>query len=109
VKLDTRRITDWATSHAVFAEVFGFPDFNGLNLDAWIDCISWLDDSAAGMASVSAPPGGVVVLQLEHFDDFARRCPELLAAIVDCAAFVNWRRVAAGKPAVLALSYSRID
>jgi hypothetical protein len=107
VTLDTRRITDWESLHSVFAEVFGFPRFYGRNMNAWIDCMTRLDDPSAGMSTVSAPAGGVVVLQLDHADDFARRCPEQFTEIVDCAAFVNWRRSEAGQPAVLALSYSR--
>jgi RNAse (barnase) inhibitor barstar len=43
VKLDTRRIRDWDTFHDLFAEVFGFPGFYGRNMDAWIDCMTWLE------------------------------------------------------------------
>jgi RNAse (barnase) inhibitor barstar len=105
VKLDTRRSTDWATFHDVFAEVFGFPAFYGRNMDTWIDCMTWLEDPSAEMTKVHAPAGGVVVLQLEHVDDFARRCPEQFGAIIDCAAFVNWRKIETGEPAVLALLF----
>jgi len=107
VKLDTRRITDWATFHDVFAEDFGFPGFYGRNMDAWIDCMTYLDDPSAEMTEVHAPAERVVVLQLEHVDDFATRCPEQFEAIVDCAAFVNWRRIETGAPAVLALSFHK--
>jgi hypothetical protein len=51
------------------------------------------------------PVGHALALQLEHVDDFARRCPEQFAAIVECAALVNWRRIEQGYPAVLALSF----
>ncbi len=105
VKLDTRRIRDWETFHDVFAELFGFPDFYGRNMDAWIDCMTSLDDPGGGMSTVHAPAGGVVILQLEHVNDFARRCPEQYAATIECAAFVNWRKNEVGEPAVLALSF----
>ncbi|MGO9465350.1 MAG: barstar family protein [Isosphaeraceae bacterium] len=105
LKLDTRRITDWKSFHDVFAEVFGFPSFYGRNMDAWIDCMTWLDDASAGMTKVHAPPGGVVVLELEHVDDFVNRCPEQYDAIIDCAAFVNWRKIETGESGVLALSF----
>ena len=74
VKLDTRRITDWATFHTEFAEVFGFPAFYGRNMDAWIDCMAYLDDPSAEMTRIHAPAGGVVALQLDHVDDFATCC-----------------------------------
>ena len=32
-------------------------------------------------------------MELEDVDEFARRCPEQYAAIIECAAFVNWRKV----------------
>ena len=105
IKLDTSRITDWDTFHRVFAEVFGFPEFYGRNMNAWIDCMASLDDPGAGMTTIHAPPGGVVVLQLEGVDKFAQCCPEQYAAVIECAAFVNWRRIEKGDAAVLALSY----
>ena len=105
VTLDTRRITDWDTFHEAFTEVFGFPNFYGRNMDAWIDCMTYLDDPSAEMTTVHASPGGVVVLHLENVDAFSRRCPQQYAAIVECAAFVNWRRIERGRPAVLALSF----
>jgi len=107
VKLDTRHITDWNTLHDVFAKAFGFPDFYGRNLNAWIDCMTSLDDPSAGMTSVHAPTGEVLALQLEFVDDFARRCPEQYAAVVECAAFVNWRRIEVGEPPVLSLSFDK--
>lgn len=93
VKLDTNHITDWEIFHAVFAEAFGFPEFYGRNVNAWIDCMTYLDDPEAGMTTVHAASGSVVTLQLEDVDSFSQRCPEQYEAIVECVAFVNWRRV----------------
>ena len=107
VKLDTRRITDWATFHIVFAELFGFPNFYGRNMNAWIDCLTSLDAPDDGMTSIHAPPGGVLVLQLDHVDDFSARCPEMFAAIIEDAAFVNWRRTETGQEPVLVLSFHK--
>jgi RNAse (barnase) inhibitor barstar len=107
VKVDTCRIRDWNTFHDVFAEVLGFPDFYGRNMDAWIDCMTYVDDPTAGMSTVHATTGTVLVLQLEDVRDFAARCPELYAAIIECSAFVNWRRIEIGQDAVLALSFSK--
>ncbi|MES2463539.1 MAG: barstar family protein [Armatimonadota bacterium] len=105
VKLDTRRLQDWDTFHEVFAETFGFPNFYGRNMNAWIDCMTSLDDPSAGMSTIHVSKGSVVVLQLEDVQDFAQRCPEQYEALIDCAAFVNWRRIQTGELAVLALSY----
>jgi hypothetical protein len=105
VKLDTAQIQDRHSFHDVFAETFGFPNGYGRNMDAWIECMTCLDDPESGMSSVHAPPGGTLVLQLEEVDSFAARCPELYAAVVECSALVNWRRIENGGNAVLALSF----
>ena len=105
VRIPTARITDWDSFHRVFAEVMGFPEFYGRNMSAWIDCMTCLDDSSAEMTKIHAASGCVVVLRLDHVDELARRCPEQFAAIIDCSAFVNWRRIEAGRQAVLALSF----
>ena len=105
MKLDASRITDWDSFHDVFAEGFGFPAFYGRNMDAWIDCMTSLDDPSAELSRVHAPPGGVVVLQLEHVDNLIERYPEQYGTLIECAAFVNWRRIELGEPAVLALSF----
>jgi hypothetical protein len=107
VRIDTTKIRDWASFHDVFSETFGFPDFYGRNMDAWIDCMTSLDDPAAGMSRIHTPAGGLVTLQLDGVDGFAERCPEQYPAVVDCCAFVNWRRIESGEPAVLIPSYYR--
>jgi RNAse (barnase) inhibitor barstar len=107
VIIQTKTIRDWASFHEVFAEAFGFPDFYGRNMDAWIDCMTSLDDPEAGMTSVHAAPNSVIVIQLEDVDEFATRCTELYDAVVEASAFVNWRRLERGDPAVLALSFNK--
>ncbi|WP_454835628.1 barstar family protein [Pseudomonas lini] len=51
VQVDANLITDWQTFHSVFAQKFGFPGFYGRNMDAWVDCLSYLDDPSAEMSS----------------------------------------------------------
>jgi hypothetical protein len=88
VAIPTKRIRDWASFH-----------------NAWIDCMTSLDDPDAAMSRVHAQGGRVLVLQLDDVDDFAARCPEQYAAILEASAFVNWRRIEQGHAAVLALSF----
>ncbi|MCP4168447.1 MAG: barstar family protein [Chloroflexi bacterium] len=107
IEIDTDLITDWKSFHATFSSAMGFPDFYGQNMDAWIDCMTSLDDPADGMTAEHAPPGGILVLKLSDASDLASRCPEIYAAIVECSAFVNYRKIEAGEPAVLALSFNK--
>ena len=69
VCLDTRLIQDWNSFHCVFAEAFGFPDYYGHNMNAWIDCMTYLNDPSCVDTKVKANPGEVVVLQLDYVDD----------------------------------------
>jgi RNAse (barnase) inhibitor barstar len=105
VRLDTRLIQDWETFHDVFQSAFGFPDFYGRNMNAWIDCKTSLDDPDAGLSTVHVQRSELLVMQLDHVDDLCARCPEQYQAIVDCSAFVNWRRIEMGDNAVIALSF----
>jgi len=106
VTIDLRGITDTASFHAVFAETLGFPYFYGNNMDAWVDCLTSLDMPAHGMTSVHAPQDGVLVLELEQVKEFRKRCPEIYADLIECSAFVNWRRMEDGEePPVLVLSF----
>jgi len=98
-------IVDWDSFHAIFSNEFGFPDFYGRNMNAWIDCMTSIDCPDDGMTRIHAPPGGVVVIQLDYVKDFARRCPELYNAIIECSAFVNYRRGEQQERPVLALSF----
>lgn len=92
VRIDCERIRDEATLHDVFAEAFNFPGYYGRNWNAWIDCMGDLGD-------------GVTAVELKNVTGFAVSCPELYAALVECAAFVNWRSTSADGPPILALSY----
>ena len=50
-------------------------------------------------------PGDVLTLQLVDCREFRARCPEIYEALIDSAAFVNWRRIELGESPILALSY----
>jgi RNAse (barnase) inhibitor barstar len=43
VRIDGTKITDWASFHIVCKEAFGFPSFYGENMDAFIDCLTYID------------------------------------------------------------------
>jgi hypothetical protein len=105
VSVDCARIQNWQSFHDEFASSFGFPDFYGRNMDAWIDCMTSLDVPDDGMTRVHVGKGDVLTMQLENVAPFREEHPDLYAAIIECAAFVNWRRIEVGEPAVLAISF----
>lgn len=106
--IDATRITDWDSFHSVFAETLGFPDFYGCNMNAWIDCLTYIDDPGDRMTAFRVEPGQCLTLSIEGATEFAARCPEQFSALVDCTAFVNYRRIESGEPALLALAYFRV-
>jgi RNAse (barnase) inhibitor barstar len=105
-QVDANLITDWQTLHSVFAEKFGLPGFYGRDMDAWVDCLSYLDVPGAEMSSIHAQSGQTLSLVIDSAQSFKRRCPEQFEALVECAAFVNWRIVVAGRPPLLALAFN---
>lgn len=105
VSIDCDKIADWRSFHEEFARVLGFPDFYGKNMNAWIDCMTYVDDPDAGMSAVHCERGSVLILELLNVESFRQRCRELYEAVVEGVGFVNWRRLEAGDPAVLTLSF----
>jgi len=105
IQIDGSKITDWNSFHDHFSETLGFPGFYGRNMHAWNDCMTYLDDPEAGMTSVHVAPGEVLVICVSAVADFKKRCPDIFDALVECSAFVNYRRIEKGEHAVLALSF----
>ncbi len=103
VRLDASQISDWPSFYDAFARAFGFPEFFGRNMDAWIDCMTSLDEA---FNAVQVEPGDLVCISLEGAADFKVRCPEQYLAFVECAAFVNWRRIEVGEPPILVVSFN---
>ncbi|MCA2999596.1 MAG: barstar family protein [Rhodocyclaceae bacterium] len=75
-------ITDASSFHSEFQRALGFPEFYGRNMDAWIDCMSNVDEPSAGLSTVDVSPGEILVLQIDRAHAFKSRCPELWAAFL---------------------------
>ena len=105
VKIPVEAIHDWDSFHSVFAEVMGFPDFYGRNMDAWIDCMTSIDDPEDGLSRIHGSKEAGLLLDMGDCTEFAHRCPEQYAAILECTGFVNYRRLKSGEEPVLSLSF----
>ena len=104
-KIECGNIHDWDSFHDEFNRVFGFPDFYGRNMDAWIDCMSSLANPEDGLTQVHCEEGKVITIELGNVKEFMSRCPEQYNAIIECSAFVNWRLIENSEQPVLALSF----
>tara|TARA_R110000782_G_scaffold13976_15_gene41005 strand:- start:18 stop:359 length:342 start_codon:yes stop_codon:yes gene_type:complete len=101
VEIDADRITNEASFHDIFNKAFGFPDFYGRNMNAWVDCMTSLDVPEDGLTKIHAPVDQPLKLIVKEASDFERRCPELLKTMLICAAFVNGRRMETDERPVL--------
>jgi hypothetical protein len=106
VRIDGSQLTDWETFHDAFAAVLGFPAFYGRNMNAWIDCMTSLDSPEDGMTTIHGDAADPVVLHIANASSIPS---ELFYGLNECAAFVNWRRIEAGEPPILALSFWRAE
>jgi hypothetical protein len=105
IQIDASKITNWDSFHDLFSKTLGFPGFYGRNMDAWNDCMTSLDAPEDGLSSVHVAPGDVVVLCVSGASELKKRCSDIYDALVECSAFVNYRRIEKGEPAVLSLSF----
>lgn len=103
-RLDTESITDWQTFHGACREAFGFPDFYGMNMNAWIDCLSCLDEGD-GMSRFHLGEGERLHVEVPAAESFKARLPEIFEALVECSAAVNRRYVESGKPPALSMIF----
>ena len=81
---------DWPSFHAESREKFGFPDFYGRNLDAWVDCLSGIRDND-GMSSIALASDEVLRIELVNSDSLRKKAPHILTALEECIDAVNER------------------
>ena len=66
--------------------------------------MSYLDDEEAGMSCVHVQPNELLLLSIRNADQFKQRSPGVWQAFLECAAFVNGRRVECAAPPLLVAS-----
>ena len=104
-RLNTPAISDWRSFHQECRQVFGFPDFYGMNMNAWIDCLTYLDEGD-GMSRFHLAEGETLNIEVSDSGAFKSRLPEIYDALVECSSVVNDRRLEVGKRPVLLLVFS---
>jgi hypothetical protein len=102
VTLDTRSIVDKPTFHAASASAFGFPEFYGRSMDAWIDCMSSLTDENP-LAGFRLDSDECLVLKVPDFEALEQRAPEVAHSLISCTAAVNQRYAEFGESARIVL------
>jgi len=92
IQINTDRIINWKTFHSHFADQFGFPDYYGQNMNAWIDSMEEFVIE------------GITILEFGDCGSLKERAPEIHKAILECNAFINYRSTEAGEEPKLIIS-----
>lgn len=66
-RLNGDAIEDWDGFHDQCAAVFGFPDFYGRNMNAWIDCLTYVRNGD-GMSRYVLGPEEPLIIEVLGFD-----------------------------------------
>jgi len=96
ISVDFNRISDWNSFHEVFSEVMGFPDFYGKNNNAWIDCMSYIDDKDAGMSKVTVKSGESLTITVSGTEKATNSAAEVFLGFMEIVAAVNQRFIEVG-------------
>lgn len=93
-----------ASVHHAFAQAMGFPDFYGKNWDAWIDCMSYIDDAKVGMSKVTVGKGESLEIEILVRNNSRYYEGRVWGVFCGCMAAVNARLAAGGSKARLVLT-----
>ncbi len=88
--LNGELIIDWDSFHDQCSAVFGFPDFYGRNMNAWVDCLSYLRDDD-GMSKFVLKENEVLTIDVLHSDKLRQAQPEIVEELQFCVAMINER------------------
>jgi hypothetical protein len=83
-------ITSWDDFHRASRTAFGFPEFYGDNNNAWVDCLSYLDQDD-GLSAFVLDRDEVLELLLADYSEFAEKHPDIALGITQLVATVNSR------------------
>ncbi|MDP1726190.1 MAG: barstar family protein [Bacteroidota bacterium] len=104
ISINADLITDWNSFHDIFKMTLGFPDFYGRNMNAWIDCMTDIDTPENGMTKVWIKKTDTLVIEIRNSESFKERCNDIYTALLECAAFVNYRKIESNEQAMIAIA-----
>ena len=104
VSINTDLIYEWSSFHKLFAKIFGFPDFYGNSMNAWIDCMSDIDDPETGMTKIHIGKNETLVIELKNARLLKKRSFEIYLAILEAVAYINERKLVENEGAMIAIA-----
>ena len=91
ISIDFNQVNSWETFHSIFNKTMGFPEYYGNNMNAWIDCMSYVDEPETGMTEINIKEGESLEIKVIGTESAFKNCPEIFTAFIECTAFVNQR------------------
>lgn len=89
-QINGAKIVDWNSFHDECQQAFGFPDFYGRNMDAWVDCLSYLRD-ADGMTRFHLQAKETLKIEILEAEKMRAQVPDILEEITFCIGGINER------------------
>lgn len=105
VTLKSSVFDSWKQFHNQFSEVMGFPDFYGQNMNAWIDCMKYIDDPEAGMSKITIKSSESLIVEISIKEPLSEESQEILQALIECTAFVNRSFIEEGSDTRILLNF----
>ena len=90
IQLDGECINSWEAFHTECQRAFGFPDYYGRNMNAWVDCLSYLRDEE-GMTKFRLDSDEVLRIEILHASNLKQKTPEILEELTFCVEAINER------------------
>ena len=105
LEFDANSLVGKERFHTTFAMALGFFNGYGRNMDAWIDCMSYLRAPEAGMTRFRVEEGETLTIVLRNYERFRDAAPEQGRDLIECAAAVNLGEIERGAAPLIALAF----
>jgi RNAse (barnase) inhibitor barstar len=89
--IDGKHLINRSGFHKEFKEKMGFPDFYGGNMDAWIDCMSYIDSKKAGTSKIVVNEGDSLIIEIKNSKFLKQKNREIYNDLIECKEIVNER------------------
>ena len=83
-RIKGKRVRNWETFQSEFKREMNFPYYYGENINTWIDRVDELTNKPT-------------ILQIDNEKYLKENEPELFNAILECGAFINYRKLKVGE------------
>ncbi|HSI89353.1 MAG TPA: barstar family protein [Pyrinomonadaceae bacterium] len=101
VRIDANAIKDGASFHSVCKEAFGFPLVYGANMDAFVDCLTYIYEGN-GMSEIILADAEDLTIEVIGGNDLRLRLPEIAESLSCAVEDLNERFVdEGGEPRII--------